>query len=178
MAHPRQLIRKKAALMLTGATGAGTRVKTTALVPWHRTELPAASVYTLEESADDQDTGPRVYRRTLQLVIELGAEVTADIDDALDDLALQAETAMATDYTLGGLANDSVLTGTEVEITELGNKPIGFVRLNYMVAYYTDLSDLVPPVLNDFSTADVHQNLAGAQPTADQAHDVITDLEV
>lgn len=178
MAHQRTLIRNAVKALLLNHTDAGTRVHTTQLIPWQRSELPAASIYTLEESSDNQQTGPRSYKRELQLVVEIGIEaVETGMDDALDNLADQVERAMAVDYTLGNLAEDCTLVQSEMEITVLGKRELGFMRLGYVVTYYTDMVDLAPATLDDFDTADIHYNLENSQAVADQAHDLVIDLE-
>lgn len=178
MPHQRQLIRQatKTALV-NAATAAGSRVYETRILPFRRTTLPALAVYTLVESVDEADKGaPRELVRNLQLAIEGSVEAGENVDDELDSLALQVETAMHADDSLGGTAEDAVLESTEVTVVEDGSKPVGVVRLVYAVTYrtYAPASVAAP---DDFNTVDARFSLAGEQAPADQAHDTFTVQE-
>ena len=58
--HQRKAIRDAVVTALVAAaTSAGSRVFPTRVVPWRKTELPAVSVYALDEKSDDQQTALR-----------------------------------------------------------------------------------------------------------------------
>jgi len=178
MAHPRQEIRHAVATQLTGATAAGTRVFRTRVLPYKRVELPALAVYTPTETVNvDVDTAPRELERSPELVIEgaVKAAGSENVDDALDAMALEIENALHADPTFGGVAADAVLSSTELDIIEDGDTLVGLVKLTYKVEYFAPAA--VPPVLDDFKTADIRHNLSGAQHVDNQAHDSITGLE-
>ena len=176
MAHQRKIIREAVAAQLVGKTGAAARVFETRLVPYRRLELPALAVYTKSESVDpaSADTSPRELRRNLQLVVEGAVKLGEDVDDALDQLALEVERAMDADRYFGGAAGESVLTSTDTGISEEGDRPIGILILTYAVTYRTDspaAADLEP--LPDFTTADVKTDLSGTTAPGNQAEDRI-----
>lgn len=181
MPHPRKLIRDAAKALLLGQTVAGTRVHKTRAVPLRGGKLPALTLYTTSEAVDpsSQRTSPRELKRTVQLVIEGAVKATApgeDIEDALDALAKEVERALHRDESLAGTADDSILTGTEVETAEEGEAVFGVVVLTYAVTYYAFAVDAADGPQDDFKTADIRHSLGGAQAAADQAHDVV-DLE-
>lgn len=173
MAHPRQEIRHAVAAQLTGKTAAGGRVFRTRKVPYQGVELPALAVYTLEESVeDDGDSAPRELQRSIQLAVEGVVEGTEDVDDALDALALEVETALHADDTFGGKASDSMLSSTELDVFEDGERTVGLVRLVYAVTYYSTAPEAV--ALPDFTTADIRHNLSNAVHPDNEARDNLT----
>lgn len=176
--HQRQAIREavKAAIVSAG-TSAADRVYETQTTPWERVQLPAISVYTTSEAVDTKQSAPRELTRTLQLEVVAAVEASDNVDDAMDDIAVQIERAMHTDDSFGGVCDRSYLTATENTVVEFGRKPIGFVSLVYDVIYYTYAPDAADTVLPDLSTVDVKYSLGNAQPAGDQAEDTLTNLE-
>jgi hypothetical protein len=173
MGHPRKEIRQAVAAQISGETAAEDRVYTTREVPYKRGGVPAIAVYTPEEEVDGETpTAPRELVRSLQVFIEgvcVGGET---VDDTIDDLAEEIETAMHADETLGGKAGDSILSRTETAVFEDAGKSFGLVRLVYVVMYQTYApAEVSTP--DDFLTADVRHSLSGAQATDDQAHDSV-----
>jgi hypothetical protein len=182
MPHPRQLIREACkAQLIAAATAAADRVTETRVVPHKRPKLPAIAVYMLAETVDPTSwgTAPRELKRFADLAIEAAAEAAADVDDALDNLALQIEAAIHKDETLGGKASDCVLASSEIDVLEEGQQLIGVVRLNFRVTYYTDAPAIADQAaLQDLITADIRHNVGGALPAGNQGHDTLTGLEV
>ncbi len=179
--HERQAIRQAIVAQLRGsaptyATAAGARVFETRMAPLRQTELPAIAVYAGDEAIDPDSasTAPRELKRTLTVAVEAWVRLTENVDDALDDLALEIETAMDSDLNFGSLAFDSVLSSTEIGLKMDGDRPMGCARLEYSVTYHTDLR--VDAVADEFDTADIQYSLEGNQATLDQAHDLVDDI--
>lgn len=140
MAHQRQVIRQAVKDRLVAAnTAAQDRVFTTREVPWKRIELPGIAVYAVEETVEDHRTLPRELARTLTLAIVGVTSLTEDVDNALDDLAEQIETAIHADPSFGLEADgvDAFLASTQIEVVEEQGRPMGAVRLTYAVRYFT-----------------------------------------
>lgn len=187
--HQRQTIREAVKAQLLGpasgedppvyVTSAGARVYETRMIPWREIELPAIAIYTLDETVDpdSKSTSPRRIYRTMQLEIVAAARASNNVDDDLDTLAMQIEAAMNYDETLGGSCGDSILSATEMAIESVGNKPIGMVRMVYSVSYEYQPQLTGTPVTDDLSTVATNYSLSGDQATADQAKDLIEDLE-
>lgn len=173
MPHQRQLIRQAVRDLLIGKTAAGTRVSTTRIYPYRKPELPAISVYTLEETVNEEgsNTAPREYTRDLELEISGFVHGGADVDDAMDELALEIENAMAADPYLGGTVGDSMLQGTTMGLTGDGDTLTGMVTLTYAVTYRT-LAPEAPSGLDEFETAGVTHQPAGVGD-AEVAEDLI-----
>lgn len=174
--HERRAIREAIRTQLTGETAAGARVFETRQAPLRTDELPAIAIYTEDESVDPASgsTAPRELRRTVNIAIEAWARAAADVDDVLDELALEIETAMDSDLEFGGTAYHSVLLSTEVGLKLDGDRPMGAIRLVYAVTYHTDLRVGEPEDL--FDKAEITYNLENAQHEDDQAHDTLEDI--
>lgn len=175
--HERRAIREACkAQLVAAATVAGSRVYETRSTPFARVELPAIAIYTESEESEDKQSAPRELTRTLELKIEACVEALDNVDDSMDAIALQIETAMDSDWTLTGTVGDSVLTETTLEIAVLGTKPVGVVIMTYTVLYHTDMR--IAAILPDFTTAVVNYDLANSQPDPrDQAQDELDNLD-
>src|SRR6266542_2744506 len=81
---------------------------------------------------------PRTLQRTLQLVVAGFAQVTADLDANLDQIAKEVEIAMAMAMAaLVGLAKDLRLIAVQIEMAGTAQKPTGRIALTYEVDYFT-----------------------------------------
>jgi len=136
MAHVREQIRTAAVASLTGLTTTGSRVYDSRNFPLDKSELPGLCVYTLSEAAEVA-TNDGLVQREVQLVIEGYAEAAADIDGTLDDIAAEVEAAIENSAGIAALVKHLTLTGTEVEYSDGGNKPIGAIQITYNVLYMT-----------------------------------------
>jgi hypothetical protein len=180
MPHPRQVIREAVRAALLNATAAGATVYETRVVPHRVSEVPALAVYTLEESvsSDSVSVSPRELRRELSLVIEgwVAAGGATNVDDDMDELALEVETAMYADPFFGGVASESLLDTTSLEVIEEGDRLMGWIVMTYAFTYFTD-DPPAPADLDDFETGGATHNLGGAVHEDDQAEDVFTVQE-
>jgi hypothetical protein len=169
MPHQRQIIREAVQAALIGHTDAGTRVSETRMEPLKVSELPAVSVYSENEvvSPDSKNTAPRELARDLDLAVVGWVRATADVDDALDALALQIERVMHADSTFGGVASDSLLSSTETGIKVDGDRPMGAVKMVYTVRYYTYAPEAADTVLDDLKTVDVKYTVNGQTTPAE-----------
>jgi hypothetical protein len=168
--HPRRLLRDAIVATLTGATVAGSRVTKTRRQPSRIEELPEISVYTLEETVDEAsaDMAPRELTRSPRIAV-VARVIDTDsvpVDDAMDAIALQIETAMAANRYLDGTAGGrgAILSTTEmvVESSENGDPIVGLIRLIYSATYYTLEVDPDPAV--PFERVEATVQIAGSSP--------------
>lgn len=128
MAHARQTIREAAATLLTGLTSTGSRVFQSRIVP--QTTLPCLLVMT-----DAEEIAPGAFEkqldRRLTLTVVGVAKAGATIDDNLDTIAAEVETALGSDYRYE-------LTGIDVDFDETLEKPAGRIALTYAYRYFTN----------------------------------------
>ena len=135
MAHLRQSIRERIATDVTGLSTTGSNVFQSRFYPIEDASLPCLLVYsTSEESEVTEMASPRPITRTLNVVVQ-GVVSATQPDDTLDTISKEIEVALAADVNINDLANNSYLSGTEIEFNADGAKPIGTVMLNYVVEY-------------------------------------------
>lgn len=136
MAHVRQQIRERIGSVLTTAAVASTIAQSRVhpLPPG----TTAALIYTTAETVTGSTlTYPRKLERGMTVMVELITRSVSNLDDALDDLCVLAEQAIANDQTVNGLADDIALVATTITQTFEGDAPIGSARLEYLVSYRT-----------------------------------------
>jgi hypothetical protein len=146
MAHLRKSIRDAVVTILTGLTTTGARVYPSRLYPYDPAEAggPGLMVYTVSESSELEG---RTLTRELDLVIEVVAQVNDTLDDTLDTIAVEIETAMGTDPRLGFTGPvDSWLKSTQFAFRKDGEKETGGLVMTYGVYYRTTQAN--PEALN------------------------------
>src|SRR5262245_29763898 len=172
MPHQREIVRKAVRDALIDRTDAKRRVTTTRVIPYRKTDCPAITVYTLTESVSEaENTAPRELTRELDVEIVGWVSEGPQMDDALDDLALQIETAIHADPTLGGAAGDMVMQSTEASVSKDGDCLLGLITLKYTATYRT-MAPEADDSLPDFLTADVLYDV-GVPETGQEAEDLI-----
>ena len=136
MAHLRQSIRERIATDVTGLSTTGSNVFQSRIYPVEDGSLPCLLVYTTsEESEVTEIASPRPMTRLLNVIVQGVVGTAPNPDDTLDTISKEVEVAIAGDVTINNLANNSFLSSTEIEYSAEGAKPIGIVRLNYVVEY-------------------------------------------
>lgn len=135
--HARQQIREAIAAAVTGLASTGNRVYQSRLYALRDPDLPCLLVNT-----DDEDIapltlhGPAQLERDLQVQVRGVAKVAANLDDTLDTLAAEVETALG-NTTLSGLVRTLTLESIRVEFDDGLDKPVGVIALGYRASYFT-----------------------------------------
>ncbi len=140
MANKRKLIREAIVQRLIDAgTTAGSKVYENRTRPVWEGSLPAINVWTESETPILINEAPKIYERTLIVVIEAYASARADIDDDLDALSNQIEAIFDNEdrFSLQGETSDIVYAGTEMGLIGTGSRETGVVRISYRVKYIT-----------------------------------------
>ena len=136
--HVRQQIRERIATDLTDLTTTASRVYQSRTYPLADNNLPGIIIYTKEESSEPSGMGAnRQLERTLTVTIQAYCEAVNNIDDTIDTICKEVETALANDKTLNSLAKDTYLSGTEIEFDSSGSQPIGYASMDFTVEYQT-----------------------------------------
>jgi hypothetical protein len=134
--HLRRQIRERVATDLTGLSTTGSRVFQTRIFNLEKSKLPCLLIYSEEEVAEISAMGnPRTVSRNLSLVVEGYAKATSNLDDTLDQISKEVETAMAGDIKINDLATDSNLQDVSISYSGEGSKPIGVIRFVYLINY-------------------------------------------
>lgn len=143
MSHVRKQIRDNIVTTLTGLATTGSKVYKTRVYPLAEGKLPGLCVYTGSETLEASTlTRPRTKTRNLEVFVECYASGVSNVDDALDDICVEVEEALAVDVTRGGKAKDTVVTAAEMEFSGDGEKPVGVARLTVSVLYMTKENDV------------------------------------
>jgi len=137
MPHVRQQIREAAATLLTGLTTTGIRVSQSRMRPRADALLPALLIETNEEQITPNTIGTNL-QRDLTLTVRGVAKATSNLDDTLDTIASEVETAIAGGSTFSGLAAQTALQRITVDFDDSTDKPVGVVALDYLVTYFTN----------------------------------------
>ena len=128
MAHARQTIREAAATLLTGLTTTGSRVFQSRAAP--QESLPFLLITTNDEEIVPGTIG-NLIERQMELVVTGYAKQTSTVDDVLDTIAAEVETAMA------GFTYRNALKSLAVDFEETLEKPVGLIRLAFVCTYLT-----------------------------------------
>lgn len=178
--HERQQLREAIVAQLKGPlnnrTAAGARVTKSRRPPQTTDALPAISVYSVDEPVSEASASTAPRELTRQVKVEIVGWVLyvtgSPVDDALDALALQIETAMDLDPNLNGCAFDSLLESTALGEDLSGDRGMGAVSMVFACTYKTETRNPLPTA--DFALAGVTTNLGGTQAVADQASGLVT----
>ena len=144
MAHHRKVIRDAVVTALTGLATTGSSVYPTRTYPLDEAKLPALCVYTISEDSavDSMKVSTRGLRRSLELAVEGIAVNNGALDEALDQIALEVETAIGADPTFAGKCYDCTLSQTRISVRGgESQKEIGSVVMTFAVTYRTKASD-------------------------------------
>ncbi len=181
MAHPRKLIRQAVvALLVSVGTAAGARVLGTRVDPHKKSQLPAISVYTLNDPVDEDASSTTEDAHELELEVAAWVAHTdaLPVDDAMDDIAEQIEAAMNGDPYLGNQASKVRLVGSTMEVIEDDGRSspmVGIIVLTYTVHYRTDLTAPAPTDL--FLSVKANQEIVGGVSDTVPASDQFTVQE-
>jgi hypothetical protein len=181
--HERKQIRDAVVAALSGHTSAAARVYPSRIRSLANEELPAICVYTDAEQTDEPsaNTAPRELKRSMQVAIEAWVSVVANgpVDDAFDAIALEIETAMDADDSLGGTVFWAWPSSTEFGIDNKGARPMGCVKIEYTCVYHSELRTSAQDAARaDLKKIDVQYDLNDAQPDVrDRAEDLIVGLD-
>ena len=138
MTHVRAQIRNTVVTVLTGLHTTGSSVFATRSWPLDAKQLPALLIYSVDETADPGSlTRPIALHRALSLVVEAVALKCNGLDDLLDAMCAEVEAELAMDPSIAGLAKNSTLRRTEIEVRSDGDATVGIARMTFEVLYVT-----------------------------------------
>lgn len=144
--HLHKQIRGAVVTKLTGLTTSGTRVYANRLQPLLDALSPTLLVFLDEERAEPLTMhAPHMQDRTLTLVVGAYAKAVSGLDDTLDLMSKEVETALAAGITVGSRTLDVIYTGMSFD-DEQADKPVGVKRMTFSIPY-TAMSN-APDVLS------------------------------
>jgi phosphoenolpyruvate-protein kinase (PTS system EI component) len=147
MSHVRKQIRDQFVTLLTaGVTLVSSRVFATRVYPLTQARLPAITVTAGAETSGlmtmGATMGVKSLDRTVEITVSIYENATASLDSAVDAIAVQVEEAIGADFTLGGIAKESVLTSTSIDFSGETEQPVGIATMTFAVRYVTSLTDV------------------------------------
>jgi phosphoenolpyruvate-protein kinase (PTS system EI component) len=147
MSHVRKQIRDQFVTLLTaGVTLVSSRVFATRVYPLTQAKLPAITVTAGAETSGLMTMGATMsvksLDRTVEITVSIYENATASLDSAVDAIAVQVEEAIGADFTLGGIAKESVLTSTSIDFSGETEQPVGIATMTFAVRYVTSLTDV------------------------------------
>lgn len=140
MSNRRKEIRNGFVQHLLGKTMAEERVFPNRIRHISEDELPLISVQTGEENVDIFDQAPRRYRRTLEVSVECYVKNVEHVDQMLDNLLFEIETAFDTEdrFNLIDVVDEVIYNGSN--IAKHGGEAVqesGYGVVRYTVIYFT-----------------------------------------
>ena len=134
--HIRQSIRDNVKTTLTGLGITGDRVYVNRIYPFLQQVSNGILIYTESEATEYLTMGrPRSQERTLTLKVEIYAKSTTNLDNLIDDIALEIENALCIDPTRGGVATDTMIMNFDSDFSGDGDSPVGVGMLDVIVKY-------------------------------------------
>jgi len=152
--HPRQEIRDSVFAILKDKVKLGVKAysKNRFRPYWQDEELPAISVYTLQETSQVHIEAPRNLKRVLTLAVEIVVQSDENGADKLDELCLAVENAVHVDETLNSTVSDCRLVSTDLIEKPEGDTLTGSAILNFEATYFSDAPSM--QVLKNYTGAD------------------------
>ena len=135
MTTKRQSIRDSVKEILLNNTLCGANVYPNRTSAYWRQELPSISVYIRNETATRRNLSSQIYIRNSELVLEIHAEASEDLDTKLDVIAQEVEDLLYSDESLKGTVQGLVLQSTDIEIAAEATTPVGILTLVYQITY-------------------------------------------
>lgn len=147
MSHVRKQIRDQFVTLLTaGVSLVSSRVFATRVYPLTQAKLPAITITAGAETSGlmtmGATMGAKSLDRTVEITVSIYENATASLDTAIDAIAVQVEEAIGADFTLGGIAKQSVLTSTSIDFSGETEQPVGIATMTFAVQYVTSLTDV------------------------------------
>jgi hypothetical protein len=138
MAHVRKLLRDSVTSALTGLATTGNKVYQSRVYPIAPDKLPGLLIYSRAETTEYQTIGvPRLQLRATSFTVEAYVKGTTGYDNTIDQICLEIEEALYANRTLGGNAQDVMITGFEADFNGDGDQPVSRATLTIEVQYQT-----------------------------------------
>ena len=133
--HLHKQIRSAVVTKLTGLTTSGARIYANRLSPLPDTTSPSLLVTLDEERAEGLTIHqPQAQERELTLSVSAIAKASSALDDTLDLMSKEVETALAAGITVGSTTLQVFYTGMSFEDIQ-ADKPVGVKRMTFTIPF-------------------------------------------
>lgn len=134
--HIRQQLREAITTALTGLATTGARVHKSRMRQQSAADLPCLLVTVVSSKIDENVQG--VQSRNFSVSVRGFVKSGDALDDTLDQIAFEVETALGAAGTLSGLCPSGlILAGDDTELDDTMDKPVGVIALDYQAICYT-----------------------------------------
>ncbi|MFA6121918.1 MAG: hypothetical protein WCT35_04895 [Sideroxydans sp.] len=143
--HLHRQIREAVETLLTGLTTTDTKVYANRLQPMADANLPGLRIFMdSEESTVLTVHTPQLQERQLGIIVECCAKASTSLDDTLDQISKEVETAVAAGITLSSKHLPITYLGMQFD-DDLADKPVGVKRLRFSIDYtaYSNAPDVL-----------------------------------
>lgn len=142
MAHARQQIRQQLVTTLTGLATTGSNVVASRVYDIATSKLPSLAIYTLSEDLGEESANKQM--RLLDVVVEVRAKASSNLDNALDAIGAEVEDALfaSGDTTLNGKCKHFNYDGLEISLSGDAEQPIGLMTMRFIAQYRVDKTDV------------------------------------
>lgn len=150
MPHVREQITTAIKTVCTGLTTTGANVFVSRVYTFNDAVLPCINIYGTDEEVDETHVtiGKQIVRN-LDVMVEARAKVyseaTDPVDNVLNDICAEVETAISADHTLGGLCVFCIIAGTHLTLEAEHEKPVGLASMRFRAQYATLTTDPTTP---------------------------------
>jgi hypothetical protein len=135
--HIRRQLREAVAAAVTGLTTTGANVFQWPAYALQDANLPALRVSATDSSSQVESIhAPALISRIVEVIVEGVAKANADLDDTLDDIAKEVESALGPGVTVSSKTVQLGYTGCEIEVSGDGEKPTGTIRMRFETTLY------------------------------------------
>jgi hypothetical protein len=136
--HVRRQLREAVATAVTGLATTGSRVFQSRAWPVQASELPCLLVYTNSETVTPETLdAPEGQRREIEVRVDGIAKAAANLDDTLDQIGKEVETALAAAITVASKSVRLTYTGCEIELDAETEAESGAVQMRFTAELYT-----------------------------------------
>lgn len=133
MTHLRKTIRDELVTAVTGLSTTGSNVFDSRVMPLSQASLPALCVYAASE--ESEQVGNTLLRRYVNLAVVAFVRAVAGIEDTLDTIAEEVETAVV----LSAFTDVKRITlgSTEFDFSDEGDTSFASMTLTFVAEYHT-----------------------------------------
>lgn len=135
--HVIKQLRDAVITRVTGLATTGTRVHSYRVNPLESIgDLPALIVRTVSDEAVESTVhSPAQYERIVDVTVMAYAAANADLDDTLDVIRKEVETALGNPLLLGGVAIDVQYRGSDFDLTD-GERAAGELQMRFQATIF------------------------------------------
>jgi len=136
--HVHKQLRDAVMAQVTGLVTTGLRVFSSRVYPMEESEMPGLCVFVLRDEATPLTIHELQYERLTEVKVQGYAKTVGDMEDVLDQMKSEVETALAGLTLVNDKAIYLVYSGCESELLGEGDQKHGVVTMSYRASLVTN----------------------------------------